>query len=236
MTRTTILFLTVVHVGAGLSCLLLGPIAFAAAKGGPRHRRAGLLYIRLMVVMAATAFFLLAVRFDAFFFVLAVFSFYLAFSGFRVLQRKRPAGDQRAAPLDWSAAVIAMAVGIVSIGLHLMGRLAGDSAFIVSMLGGTVLIAAYDLVRFVRPVDATQPQQRYVWLFEHLSKMIGSYIAVVSAFSATVLGFIPEPARQFWPVAVGMPAMLAVILGYRRKHRESSAEPFRPPPNPPEEG
>jgi hypothetical protein len=223
MEQRAVLFLTAIHVGAGLLCLLLGPIAFISAKGGQRHRRAGLHYMRLMLVMATTAFFLLTLRFDAFFFVLAVFSFYLAFSGFRVLRRKRPDRDQPAKVLDWSAALLAAFVGIVSIGLHLMGRLSGDSAFIIAMLGGTVTVAAYDLLRFIRPVDSSQFQQRYVWLFEHLSKMIGSYIAVVSAFSATVLGFIPEPARQFWPVAVGVPAMLAVILSYRRRFQEKSA-------------
>jgi hypothetical protein len=203
---------------------LLGPVAFITGKGSQRHRRAGLLYIRLMLVMAVTAFLLLTLRrFDTFFFVLAVFSFYLAFSGYRVLRRKRPDRDQPAKVLDWSAALLAVFVGIVSIGLHLMGRLSGDSAFIISMLGGTVTIAAYDLLRFIRPVDSSQSQQRYVWLFEHLSKMIGSYIAVVSAFSATVLGFIPEPARQFWPVVVGVPAMLAVILSYRRRFQGKSA-------------
>jgi hypothetical protein len=80
--QTAILVLTIVHVGAGLLCLLLGPVAFLSAKGRARHRGAGLLYLRLMIVMAASAFLLLTLRFNAFFFVLATFSFYLAFSGF----------------------------------------------------------------------------------------------------------------------------------------------------------
>ncbi len=229
MAQTAILVLTIVHVGAGLLCLLLGPVAFFSAKGRARHRGAGLLYVRVMLVMAASAFLLLTLRFNAFFFVLAVFSFYLAFSGFRVLRRKHPDRDQPAKPLDWSMAVLAIIVGIASIGLHLQGRLIGDSAFVVSMLAGTVAMATYDLVRFVRPVDsARQPQ---VWLFEHLSKMIGSYIAVVSAFSATVLHIVPEPARQFWPVAVGVPAMLAVIIRYRRRFRETPAGSLRSLPS-----
>lgn len=226
MAHSAVLFLTVIHVGAGLLCLLLGPVAFIAVKGSTRHRSAGLLYLRLMLVMALTAFLLLTVRFEAFFFVLAVFSFYLAFSGYRVLRRKRPDHDQPAKPLDWSVAILAILVGIVSIGLQLSGRLPGDTAFVVSMLGGTVAIAVYDLIRFIWPVDSQR--QRYVWLFEHLSKMIGSYIAVVSAFSATVLKVIPEPARQFWPVAIGLPIMLWIIVGYRRRFRDNSDGALRP--------
>lgn len=231
MAQIVILFLTALHVGAGLLCLLLGPVAITAVKGGQRHRRAGLFYIRLMLVMAVTAFLLLTVRFNAFFFVLAVFSFYLAFSGYRVVRRKRPDRDQSAKSLDWTAALLAMLIGVVSIYLHLQGRLVGDTAFIVSMLGGTVAIASYDLARFQWPVSSSNPQQRHTWLFEHLSKMIGSYIAVMSAFSATVLGFIPEPTRQFWPVAVGLPIMIWVIAIYRHKFRENGAESLVPRPN-----
>jgi uncharacterized membrane protein len=234
MAQILISFLTVIHIVSGLLCLLLGPVALFSSKGGPSHRRSGQLYIRLMMVMATTAFLLLITRFDAFFFVLAVFSFYLAFSGYRVLRRKRPDRDQRAKPLDWLAALFAISVGILSILLHLASKLNGDTVFIISMLGGTIAIATYDVVRFLCPVDSSQ--QPYVWLFEHLSKMIGSYIAVVSAFSATVLGFIPEPARQLWPVAVGLPFMVGVIVRYRRRFRGTSGESFPPLPIRSQEG
>ncbi|MBC8104406.1 MAG: hypothetical protein H7Z41_17660 [Cytophagales bacterium] len=222
-----ILLLTTIHVGAGLLCLLLGPVALIVTKGSPAHRRTGRLYLRLMVVMALTAFTLLFFRFDSFFFVLAVFSYYLAFSGYRVLRRKRPDRDQPASALDWAVALFTLGAGIVSLLLHAQGRLVGDPAFVVSLLGGTMLVAVYDLARFSRPPDSRlQPQ---VWLFEHLTKLIGSYIAIVSAFSATTMKFLPEPLRQFWPVALGLPLMLGFVLHYRHRFAQSKMRSGKKP-------
>jgi len=207
--------LTALHVGVGVLCLGLGPSVLLARPGGPEHRKRGWVFLRLMAAMGVSAFLLLCIRFNSFLFVLAVFSFYLAFSGCRVLRRKAPEQGDGARVLDWAAAGLAALVSTGGIAANAAGVLRGDPVFVGTILGGTLLVGIYDLHRFARPLSRLH--RPMLWFFEHLGKLIGSYIAVVAAFSATVLTFIPSPLRQLWPILVGMPVMIAFFVYYRRK-------------------
>ena len=77
-----------VHIAAGASSFLLAPVALATAKGGKQHKRWGMVYLWSMGVVAATALPMALYRPVLFLALVAVFSFYLAFSGFRVLRLK----------------------------------------------------------------------------------------------------------------------------------------------------
>lgn len=54
-----------------------------------------------MALVAATAVFLSFTGTDPFLFLLAIFAFYLVFSGWRVLRRKRLREGERVPVLDW---------------------------------------------------------------------------------------------------------------------------------------
>lgn len=47
-----------VHVMAAIGALLLGPVALWARKGSPTHRRAGYLWVALMLATAITSLFI----------------------------------------------------------------------------------------------------------------------------------------------------------------------------------
>ena len=95
-----------VHIAAGASSFLLAPVALATAKGGKQHRRWGKVYLWSMGVVAATALPMALYRPVLFLALVAVFSFYLAFSGFRVTRLKELARGGSATPIDWIAAVM----------------------------------------------------------------------------------------------------------------------------------
>ncbi len=95
-----------VHIAAGASSFLLAPVALATAKGGKQHKRWGMVYLWSMGVVAATALPMALYRPVLFLALVAVFSFYLAFSGFRVLRLKELARGGSATPVDWIAAVV----------------------------------------------------------------------------------------------------------------------------------
>ena len=96
------------HILAGFTAFVIAPIPLLTAQGGRTHRRWGKIYFWSMAVMAGTALVLalwLPVLFLAF---IAVFSFYFAFRGYRVLFRKRPLQGQGPKAIDWAAAVLAL--------------------------------------------------------------------------------------------------------------------------------
>jgi hypothetical protein len=222
MRQTFIESLMFIHICAGLGCIAAGPAAMLIRpKGGVLHRRYGLWYVRLMALLASTAAVLLVFRWNPFFFSLSALSFYLCFSAWRVLLRKRahilpPEPFQRAQGIDWAAAGATIAVGIASVFLWrggYFGDQADQAAIVLGTLAFAVIIAAFDLWRFLYP--AALSRYPAAWLIEHLAKMGGSYIAVASAFSGTVLQqFLPITFAQTWPAIVGVPIILWVSFRY----------------------
>src|ERR1700677_3384127 len=76
------------HIACGVVAFLCAPVALSTAKGGKVHRRWGKVYFWAMSGVAVTALilsFALPVYFLA---MVAVFSFYSAFAGDRVLYFK----------------------------------------------------------------------------------------------------------------------------------------------------
>ena len=88
-----------IHVAAGMTALFVAPGAMIAKKGKMWHRRWGKIYFWCMFIVVVSAVVVASVKPNLFLLLLAVFSFYLSFSGYRVLYRKKPG---TAVPLlDW---------------------------------------------------------------------------------------------------------------------------------------
>ena len=153
----TLLVLT--HVGAGVTALVVAPVAMLTQKGGSAHRRWGRVYFWAMFVIFVTALAVLLFRPNVFLFIISILGFYGAFSGVRSLRRKRPERGERAARLDWGAASLALLAGVSFIvwgALSLLGLVAGETPTAFSVLGivfGMVLSkdALDDLKSFRRP-------------------------------------------------------------------------------------
>jgi uncharacterized membrane protein len=210
------------HVLAGFVAFFIALVPLLTAKGGATHRRWGKVYFGAMAVMASSALFVALWRPIVFLAFIAVFSFYFAFRGYRVLFRKKPREGQKPGAIDWCAAAIAFVGGVALIvgGTVQPGpawvRL-GMVPIVFGILG--VVIAAKDMWEFKHP--STNPK---FWWYAHMGGMIGSYIAAVSAFSVVNLVFLPTTVRWLWPSVIGVPAILVWIRHYRRKF-----EPTKPP-------
>ena len=88
-------FLVLSHVAAGMIALFIAPLAMLTAKGGVWHRRWGKVWFWGMAWIAASTFALMFFRFSIFLLAVAVFSFYNALTGYRVLYRKNPLNERR---------------------------------------------------------------------------------------------------------------------------------------------
>lgn len=202
----------VVHVAAGVLALLAGAVALGTAKGGRRHRRAGRMYVLAMAVVVVTAFPLALVEANYFLFTVSVFSGYLVLNGYRVLSRTRPTpGD--AAPLDWAAHLTMGGVGVAMVALGGRGVLAGDQLGVALVVFGAIglLLSGRELVAVYRP-----PEGPREWFYRHVVFMGGGYIATVTAAVTVNLTMLPPVVRWVGPTAIGTPAIVLVVLRYRR--------------------
>jgi uncharacterized membrane protein len=206
-----------IHISAGMVALALAPLAMLTVKGGRAHRRWGTIYFWSMAVVASTALVLALWRPQIFLALLAVFSFYLAFTGYRVLSRKRAAQGDAATAYDWAAALVTFgaSAALAVLGLLRPGPSWQRLGFVPVVFGvlGMVL-AGLDLARFARP-----PADPRAWWFAHMGGMLGSYIAAVSAFSVVNFTFLPTTVRWLWPTALGVPLITAWITYYKIRFR-----------------
>jgi len=211
--------LRVIHISAGMLALGLAPVAMLTVKGGQAHRRWGKIYFWAMAVVASTAVILALWRPQIFLALLAVFSFYMAFTGYRALSRKRPNQGQGPAAIDWAAALVTFAVSaaLVVLGLIRPGpswQRLGVVPVVFGVLG--MILAGLDIRKFVRP-----PADRNAWWFAHMAGMLGSYIATVSAFSVVNFTFLPIAVRWLWPTVIGTPLIALWITYYKIRFRRA---------------
>ncbi len=198
-----------VHVAAGVVALVAGAVALVTEKGGRRHRRAGRAYVRAMAVVVGTVPLLLA--FDPtdfvrqFLLLVAVFSGYLVFSGYRVLARKRPAAKGETVDRLAAGLLVLASLGLGGWGLALVTGDAStafaDIGVVMSVFGGIgLIVGSYDLRDFL------SPDRRDPWIADHLGRMIGGYIATVTAVTVVNLAdVLPGVVAWLWPTAVGVP-------------------------------
>jgi hypothetical protein len=205
-----------VHIAAGASSFLLAPVALATAKGGKQHKRWGMVYLWSMGVVAATALPMALYRPVSFLALVAVFSFYLAFSGYRATRLKELARGGSAAPVDWIAAVICFSASACLAGFGAFRPAWVQRMGIVAIVFGFIGMraAALEMWKFVR-----KPAEKMFWWYTHLGNMIGSYIAAWTAFSVTTLPriFGNHMWLWLWPTAVGVPAIVITTAYYKRK-------------------
>jgi uncharacterized membrane protein len=206
-----------VHIVAGSGAFVLAPLALVTAKGGKAHRLWGKIYFWCMAVVGFTALVMAVYRPTLFLGLVAVFSFYSAFIGYRVLGQKAAwKGQSVAKPLDWIAAILCFAA---SAGLALLGAFRpalvsnlGIPAVIFGLVGMSLSGGA--MWDFTHP-----PKEKMFWWYAHLQGMIGSYIAAWTAFSVVTIGPLLHGAWWIWilPSAIGIPAIIATTAYYKRK-------------------
>jgi len=193
-----------VHIAAGFLALLAGAVALGSEKGGSRHVTAGKVYVWSMAVVVVTVVPLFLLEpgsfFRRFLLLVAVFSGYFVFSGYRVLDRKGATED--ADRIDVAAAVT---VSLACLGLGAWGALTvvgGDTFGVVMAVFGALGLSfgVADLRAFWSGTGGGS------WISSHVARMIGGYIATVTAVSAVNLaGVAPAVLGWLWPTAVGVP-------------------------------
>lgn len=216
--------LIVSHVVAGFVSLVTGILAsFIGRKGGKLHRRVGKIFFWSMFWIFISALLIISfVRFNPFLLVIAVFSFYLAFAGVRVLSIKK---TMKAAPIDWAAAVITMVFGLamVIMGLNDLFKSDWSSAYgyLCLFFGFFTLQTGWTNFRTFRNLHKAE---KMWWWLAHLGSMSGSFIASITAFLVLNGRIFDLPNNLGWipwilPALIGVPLSTYWGNKYRKQFK-----------------
>ena len=175
-----------------------------------------MVYLWAMGVVAGTALPMALYRPVLFLALVAVFSFYAAFSGYRVLKLKDLPRGGSAKPIDWFAGVFTFVSSACLAGFGAFRpawvQHMGIVAIIFGLLG--MRLAFAQMQTFI-----WKPKEKMFWWYTHLGNFIGSYIAAWTAFSVVTLPrfFGNSFLLWLWPTAIGVPAIVITTAYYKRK-------------------
>ncbi len=204
----------VIHIVAGSIALLSAVVPVVTKKGGNIHKKAGRAYALAMAVVFVTALPLAIISSDIFLLIIAVFSGYLVFAGWRF------AASHGARPNQSDYAAVSL-MALTGVGMWVYGALlasSGDTMWVVLALFGTVAIGlSIADARFHRqwtPAGSGRIQR-------HLTNMIAGTIATVTAVLVTNLETNPAWIAWVLPTIVITPLIVWWNVKLARAHTKS---------------
>jgi uncharacterized membrane protein len=200
-----------VHVAAGALGLLTGYIALAVSKGAPLHRKAGMIFVYVMVVMSTTGLLVSATRgiAPAINVPTALLTFYLVITGMTTVGTPRGWSkrfDVVAMLFGVLVAVICAGFTIYSVG---QGGAAAGMAYPLVLFGSVALAAANGDRRVIRngALKGAPRLMRHLWrmCFALFVSSIAFYLGPdrlpealrIPAFRAAAV-LLPLAAIAYW--------------------------------------
>tara|TARA_R110000868_G_scaffold235539_5_gene489498 strand:+ start:369 stop:1046 length:678 start_codon:yes stop_codon:yes gene_type:complete len=207
------------HVFSGGIALLSGILAILTKKGSKNHILSGEIYFYGMLSVVVTGLIVASFRDNLFLQTIAIFSFYMAFTGKRVLRNKK---EIVTSPIDWGLNLVSMACGFYMLYLVAVnfGRIGFAGAIPMLLIFGALLswMTVQDAIKMWK-----KNWIKNEWLYTHIGRMGGSFIATSTAF--LLINIRIEPVWVVWlaPTLIGSPLMAVAIgkwkvkLGDRKK-------------------
>ncbi|MBO0930056.1 DUF2306 domain-containing protein [Fibrella aquatilis] len=213
--KTLLTALLITHITTGIVALLVGLIPMLLQKGTRLHKRAGLVYVWCMIIVAITAVLLCTLQpfrmFRLFLAGIAVLSFYLCITGWRATKQKKGLYS----PVDRYLAygTLLTGTGMTLFGIYLLVLNGFEFLPIVfTFFGFLTGRNAYEDIRVLG-----KPAEKQHWFFHHFTRMGGSYIATFTVALVTNVGRFAPANTPEWlgTVAWISPALLGgVLIGF----------------------
>ena len=181
--------LLTIHILAGTIALLCAALAVTSEKGKKLHVLSGRTYFWCMVAIFLTAIPMSIITSNIFLFLIAIFSFYLAFAGMRFARNRKGV----ATTLDWTAVGLMILSGLGMWILSAIYFTNNNSQYIPLLVFGFLAIAlGYADFKSHKNKTAIGKER----LSRHLTNMMGGTIAVITA--VLVVNVDLEPTWVWW--------------------------------------
>ncbi|MFL2781298.1 MAG: hypothetical protein ACJZ9G_03650 [Rhodospirillales bacterium] len=181
--------LLIIHILAGTVALMSAALAVSSAKGKKFHVLSGRTYFWSMVSIFLTAIPMSVVSSNTFLFLIAIFSFYLAFAGMRFARNRNGVPSI----IDWLAVGLMVFSGISMWLLAAVYFVNKNPQYITLMVFGFIaVILGYTDFRSYKNKTAIGKQR----ISRHLTNMMGGTIAVITAVLVTNVNI--DPVWIWW--------------------------------------
>ena len=213
MTSSIAFALLAIHISAGSVALATAGVALVTAKGGRWHVLAGRVYAGAMTVVFLTAIPLAFFGGSTFLFLIALFSFYLVFAGWRFARNRQ----RKAHPVDWVAVAAIGLTGLAMWGYAAVLGFSGSSQWVTMLVFGGIALAlgVADASFHRRQPGGARRVSR------HLTNMMAGTIATITA--VTVVNVDMDPVWLPWilPTVVITPLIAWWNVRVLRRNRAS---------------
>lgn len=213
--NTTFNIFLAVHIIGGAVGLLAGLLNVIGKKGDKKHRLIGRVFFYSMSIAGASSLVISVLNPNLFLFMIGVFTLYMVLTGYRYIYLKMLNKGQKPALDDWVITYAMLGTGIVMIGFGAF------SLFGSNLFGLVYLTFGFFGLLFVRGDFINyrgNSEKRKYWLLAHLQRMMGAYIAALTAFLVVNASWLPDqiPGILYWllPTMVFTP----LIIIWSRKY------------------
>lgn len=200
--ETIFKILLVIHIIAGSIGLFTGTINIIRKKGDTTHRLVGKFFLYGMLINAVAGFLMSVIHKNLFLLIIAVFSFYMTATGKRILSLKRLDKGQQVKRIDWilTFTMLFFALFFIVFGIYL--KINDNNLGTVLIVFGVIsaLMARKDINIYQGNITI-----KNYWLLIHIQRMIGAYIAALTAFLVVNNTYLPPVVAWLMPTVILTP-------------------------------
>jgi uncharacterized membrane protein len=204
--------LLIIHIIAGSVALLTGTINIARKKGDKLHKNVGLFFLYGMIINGVAGLLMTLIHSNLFLFIIGIFSIYMAATGQRYLYLKGLLKGEKAKTIDWilSALMLLFGTGFIVYGILIL--LSKNNFGIVLLVFGSISISmVYQDFKNYKGQNTI----KNFWLLVHIQRMMGSYIAALTAFLVVNNTILPGVVAWLLPTLIIVP----LIIKWSRKYK-----------------
>ncbi|NBG65555.1 DUF2306 domain-containing protein [Acidiluteibacter ferrifornacis] len=206
--ETILNFSLIIHIISGFTALTSGLIVFILKKGNKQHKKIGRVFFYAMLMVIVSALLISVLKQNLFLFMIAIFSLYMNYSGYRSIQNKTLKPNS----LDW----IVLGIGA----LNMIGMIYSLNIVLMIFGGISISLVIGDIRIFIKTTRGL-PIPRMAWLRRHIGMMMGTYIATVTAFIVTAgprTEWYSSIQPQWLPWILPSLVLTPMIMYYTKKY------------------
>jgi uncharacterized membrane protein len=205
-----------IHIFGGATALLTGILNMVTRKGYSKHKIIGKVFSISMYFAGVSSLALSVLHPSYFMFMVGIFTLYMVGTGNRCLQLKLHNKNHKPKTIDWILTIVMLIAGLLFIGLGTINLLKSNFFGLVFLLFGFIglLFIRNDFKNYRGKSDLLN-----FYLITHIQRMIGAFIASLTAFLVVNAKYLPEfiPHIIYWilPTVILTP----FIIKWIRKHK-----------------